>query len=188
MLPFVIVSIFGILFGAFGFCLGLALLVNENKRVDRIIKKECLLIDENLDESRELTEEDFARQKRLAEVTKRSPLSFMFVLEGGLLFLVSVLLLILRVAIQSMTFPWYGMLVIVLGVPILSLLINSFAMMNYTSFDDSCLDYEAADDLEDEQENESLQESQVGENIDQVNDVEQSCEGADSVTEEFENA
>lgn len=185
MLPFVIISVFGILFGAFGFCLGLALLVNENKRVDQIIKMECLLTEDDFDETRELTEEDFARQKRLAEVTKRSPLSFMFVLEGALLFLASVLLLILKVAIQSMTFPWYGMLVIVLGVPILSFLINGFVMMNYTPFEAPELDEQVDENPKEEQE--ELQEQDLGDFIDQVTDNEEYLDESNG-SEDVENA
>lgn len=143
MLPFVIVSVFGILVGAFGFCLGLALWVNEKKRVDELIKKECLLTEDDSEEPRELTEEDFARQQRLVEITKKSPLSLMFVLEGGILFLASVLLLILKVAIEGMKFPWYGMLAIVLGVPLLSFLINGFAMVNFNPVE--CIEEENAD-------------------------------------------
>lgn len=130
MLPFVIIAVIGILIGAFGFCLGLALLVNDNKRIDALVK-ECLKDEDDSDEPRELTEEDFAKRKRLEEVTKRSPLSFLFVGEGALLFLVSVLLLVLKVAIPSMALPWYGMLVIVLGIPLLSILVNGFSMVGF---------------------------------------------------------
>lgn len=130
MLPFVIIAVIGILIGAFGFCLGLALLVNDNKRIDALVK-ECLKDEDDSEEPRELTEEDFAKRKRLEEVTKRSPLSFLFVGEGALLFLVSVLLLVLKVAIPSMALPWYGMLVIVLGIPLLSILVNGFSMMGF---------------------------------------------------------